>query len=114
MLFLAGRFCTRSTHFILALHFLLRLAHAQSAPAGNKFINPPAAGEWFDYSENRNYLIGDVIDLQWQTKFAETTLAIFQQNNSTATPLVPNPQTSTSFQWTVDVNDFNLENGNSK
>ena len=105
--------CKLITNIALVCSALIGTSIAQHAPAGNYFIQPPAAGVNFDYSENGNYVVGDVINLEWKTQFLLTTLALFQQNNSTPTALVPDPQSAKGYQWTVNVEQFDLSHGDS-
>lgn len=92
---------------------LLQTGSSQDAPSGNEFINPPPSGEWFDYSEDEAYEVGSTINLRWKTSFDTISLALFQQNNSTGIPLLREKPATTAYQYTVDVEKFDLNNGNS-
>ena len=96
------------------LPFLSQPARAQQGSI-NSFINPPYPGPNKDYSENKLYKVGQVIDLKWQTNYPEFSLAVWQDSDYPTAynieNLLSNVQT---FDWTVAIPsnfDTSISNG---
>ena len=79
-----------------------RLAHAQ---ATDYFINPPLPGPNKDYSQNKPYAIGSIIDLKWNVDYPNYSLAVWQDSDYPKAYNIRNTLTSSTstFAWTVEI-----------
>lgn len=107
--------CIISGHLVslvLTLSVLIPISSCQIPSPGNEFIVPPPSGEPANYSENSAYTVGSIINLEWKTNYDTISLAIFQKWNSTGTPLLREVSPDTSYEYTVSIEPFDLDNGN--
>lgn len=60
------------------------LAHAMADDgftANNYFIEPQPNGPANDFTENKAYIIGDSVQIRWETNFTKMSVTIWQNNN---------------------------------
>jgi hypothetical protein len=78
----------------------------------NYFINPAPSGPDGNFTQDKTYVVGEYLPLNWTTNYAAISLVLYQNQNDTPTWFFSEQAPPhLSCQWIINISGFNLDNG---
>ncbi|MCJ1332625.1 hypothetical protein MMC10_009318 [Thelotrema lepadinum] len=72
--------------------------------SGGSFVNPPAWGSLYDYSDDKTFNVGDSINIEWDTTLSPIDLYVWQANSSSANAFFLTSSDDSNYKWEVSLN----------